>query len=905
MPESGLTLSRQAAAGDVRVELDGRPPAAVWATIAERDGFVDAVRGAVRDLLAGTHHADRWRRLEDAGVTAADGAVAAALTAFDRPREHSRHRQAKRLLAEFGQGEPSVLGWPLPLDAVGDGPLAVIGTTDVPTPVVTVRIRQGFEDQRADQRRDIARLLAALADVCDVRVVGTGRQLRWLARAHHAELPGSVRDQCNAGPTDGPVEEAVQAARDALDADGTAVALLRALADTATETRSYDALASALPVSRSTVKRQANDLRDRSLVDVFGPRTARKVELTRAGRAFLERLDEALGRQTTLPDSVQDPGNPHNTARVTPPTHEATADPTAETATPDRPRDRLADLHGVEYLSRREAVPAGSTPPDGGVSVTNYPVQPRRDRASDGWSYDADRDRLTVSVEYDNPMAWTIGLAVAFTDSRTFTQVLDADRLEESDLADLVDDAADYLRRTRCLGYLPEDVDGVADYVDRLQDARDDLRELTGRLRRGDYPDETSEAEFRGLILREARGLAGTVAHLLDLAGVEIAVETRFVEFTRRFDDDRVGTFLDYFRPTAAVLARYGNHVAYRHLLETRAGKREQTLDPTIDAADPYGESIVSWSFVGEFGSDDRLDAFVDRLRRRLARTDDVHEDAPEFAVRLPVTKQPHGRSAYAAVAQELLAAKGLEATREAVSLLEAFCATPYDAADALAALGREEKAPGRAVRPAEIRYALAHLEASRLTPGVSRTPKRVLSALLAADRPLDRTRLANAADVSTRSLREHLPDLLATGLVVETPEGYRLDLALDTDEERLDYAHVPVYTAVGHDEDPSPDHLPARRALQQAAHETGIASGGGAGVDPPGWGLVYGPLEALGELREPEPWLTDVLPSLWAVSAPESRGSTAETTAPEAVTVGPRLEQAPIGADGTAEVAT
>jgi hypothetical protein len=515
--------------------------------------------------------------------------------------------------------------------------------------------------------------------------------------------------------------------------------------------------------------------------------------------------------------------------------------PTDATASPETPRHRLPNYHDVHYLGRREAIPAAETPPSGGVSVTNYPVAARSDRASDGWSYDADADRLTVSVEYDNPMQWSVGLAVAFTDRRTFTHVLNEDRLTDSEVASFVDDAADYLRRTRCLGHLADDLEDVHEYAAALQDARDDLRELTGKLRRDDYADEFDEAKFRGLITREARGLAGTVAHLLDLAGVELVAEVRFPEFTRRFDDERVGTFLDYFAPTAVLLSRYGNHVAYRHLFESRPDKREQVLEPTIDAADPFGESIVSWSLVGDFGSEERHHRFVEKLRQRLSARDDVHDDAPEFSVRVPV-RADAGRAEYAAVARRMLASKNLTATRRAVSILQAFTVTPYDAADALHNLGVETKAPGREVRPAELRYALAHLDPSRLAPGVSRTPTRALSALLAADRPLTQTALAEAADVSTRSLRDHLPDLVAVGLVVELPEGYRLDLALDTDGERLEYGYVPVYTAVGHDDHSGPEDRAARRALRQAAHEHGLAAADGP---PPGWGTVYRPLRA------------------------------------------------------------
>jgi hypothetical protein len=132
---------------------------------------------------------------------------------------------------------------------------------------------------------------------------------------------------------------------------------------------------------------------------------------------------------------------------------------------------------------------------------------------------------------------------------------------------------------------------------------------------------------------------------------------------------------------------------------------------------------------------------------------------------------------------------------------------------------------------------------------------------------------LADAAEVSRRSLRDHVGDLVAVGLVVETPEGYRLDLAQDTDEERLDYSHVPVYTAAGAPGNPAPDDIAARQALRQAATDAGLDVA--AGTDPPGWGLVYRPLEAMSDLHEPGPYLKRLLPALWGVNP---WGKTAET---------------------------
>jgi len=65
--------------------------------------------------------------------------------------------------------------------------------------------------------------------------------------------------------------------------------------------------------------------------------------------------------------------------------HRPTAEGEAST-TPDG-RVRLPRYHGVDYLSYAETVSAAKTPPKKGVSVTNYPVEPKSDRGEAGWGY--------------------------------------------------------------------------------------------------------------------------------------------------------------------------------------------------------------------------------------------------------------------------------------------------------------------------------------------------------------------------------------------------------------------------------------------------------------------------------------------------------------------------------------
>jgi hypothetical protein len=150
-----------------------------------------------------------------------------------------------------------------------------------------------------------------------------------------------------------------------------------------------------------------------------------------------------------------------------------------------------------------------------------------------------------------------------------------------------------------------------------------------------------------------------------------------------------------------------------------------------------------------------------------------IHEDAPEFSVRVPVTTPD--RSAYGEATTRLLARKRLKSTRRAVTLLRTLASDPWAVTEALQWLGEEDAV--RRIRLDEVRVSLANLDADRLLADVPPSVSKAVAALLRSSRPLSQTALAEMADVSTRSLRRHLPALLALDLVRETGDGYRLAL--------------------------------------------------------------------------------------------------------------------------------
>lgn len=750
--DAGLTLTRQApAASTASIVLDDAA-SRVWSDLADVEAFQTAIVDAVLDVASGRTYLELLDHLDDAGVDALHGAyrtLVARTARGDRSALFDLLRETRRL----GRGRS-------PIDDVVAA-AKLFELTDEVTPTIEVRVGQEFRELRASTRRDVCRLVATLARGADVRLVATGLVQRWLVDAHRSDLPVSREDITT--PSSSLLVERVEAARTTLDADGFAVDVLRTIADETSETATYSALYSAYERTDSRVRQVVGDLVDLDLAARFDAAGgSRAVELLPAGRTFLDALDEEIGRQRTLQESVSDPGKRSDHSRVNPDAHEGPPSDGSRRDRPSAPADST-------YLSRRHHAAAVASAVEGGVSLVDHPVEGAENGLERGWSYDEDADRLVVSAEYYNPLQYWVSTARALADWRTFRHVLDADRLDE-DVFDEVPLAV--LRDARCLGYL-EDADANGDgYVDALEDARDDLLELTGKLDREEYDDRD---RFRGAITREALGLASTIVHVLDVAGVDVVREVRLPEFSRNYDEDARDTLVSSIAKAAAIQSRYGEFAAYRQLFEDRDEKRDAAFSPTVDAADPVGRLAGSFVLVG-----DGVDALEGALVERLRSPGPLHEDAPEFAVSIDVEPSP-GRPAFASVTRDVLDAKNLDATREAVSVVEAFTASPYDAAEALNALGSEDVP--REVRVGEVRYALATLPPQRILPDAAPTVSKVVHALLDVERPVSKAELADLAGVSTRSVRTHLDRLVAFDIVHEVDGGFRL--ALSTRDER------------------------------------------------------------------------------------------------------------------------
>jgi len=834
----------------------------LWHRASRHDRLGETLIQALREALPTETHAEAVAAVDDGTETAllAGGLVLGRWSAYDRLRAIGAGGSAPALDVAHAL-----------CHVAGDG-------VEADAPTVAIALPQAFRETDPRTRTRWCRTVAALGQVADVHLVASRIDQLWLADHHREVLPG-VSEAC-IRPQDGlDTEAALEVA-----APGTRGGrLLRALGETDTETLAYTALYSQATVSTARVRQVIGELADAGLVRPFGSTDTRRVELTEAGREFYE---TEIAVQRRLSDRVSEPRKLSNDSRVIPRTHGEAAPPAAAVDPGAGDRHRLPRLHDQRYLGRRDATAALGAADPGSIAVVDYPVEPQSDRAEGRWH--ADEDRLVVSCEADSPLTLWTTLALTLADRRTFDRVLTESRLEKHDVLGMLTEGKSVLRGMRTIGWLPSEVTDYDELVDAVFEAAEDLGELTQQYC------ESDDDALRSTITRHALGLAGSLTQLCDLADVEVVRLVKLPEFTQRFTDERAAGLWRSLAIGSAIGSSYGHHTVYRQLFETRDDKRTQAFEPTVDAANPTARLTGSWVLAGDFSG--RTEQVAEAVETAFSGLD-PHEDAPEIRLRCTVHTRPTRRQV-AETTRRMLATKELEPTPEAVSLLHALARTPFDVAAALERLAGDNE--GREVDIAEVRYALTTLESGRLLRGYDNrctTPRRLLAALLDATTPLTSAGLAEAAGVSRRSLREHLDDLEAIGLVEPTDTG-RYELALSTtDADRDRYAdRTPWWVQ-------DPTVTPEWRAAARAVRIGRRHHGSGEDVDAPGWpyeGLRDPP--DLRELRHPDPWLSDLAAALWGLA---ERAAAADCVpAPTEITAGPRVAQTPLqDAAGSGEV--
>lgn len=796
-----LSLASQDRLDATTVDVSSQPPSSVWQSIATTDRFKRHLIGSVRNLLADTRYYDWVPTLREAGVTTHNGRYAQLIAWLDRPPEHEHHQDALAYTASLGQGQSptySTLDDAISSD-LGDGPLAILAAAEV-EPTIAVHLdKTAFAERPRQQREATLELLAVLDQQCDVHLICTGLTARWLANTHRSVLPIDFDEQLHTERgQECPAETVVENSLRALNPDGGPVKLLRVLAAEPTETLPQASLSTLLCRDASTISGYLSTLEDLSLIDQYSVGAENHVALLKTGSAVLDRLDAEIGQQAELNSMFGVTGNARKRPCNPAPTREGEALPsqqlpTADDTAPTLDKSSEQVPYATRFLNRTAHDSTAALATAGAITVSRGNVADSRTTSTEdlhtrGVSYDSSRDEAVVAVRATTSLQYITSVALSLASPRLFDQALPVDRLDNIDLSPFL------LRSARCVGCLSSEAEDDPQVLrDNLVEWGEELAEMTTDLKNGDYDDRD---RFRSEIMRSAHGLAGSIAHLLDVAGVDLVRELRIPNTVNEKD---IAEIAETVSTAVAIQSSYGHYATYRQLFEDREVKIQSALSPDVDAADPYGEYVGS--MVVRCPSPDRV---VNPLTDRLSDPVPVRDDAPEIAVQIPV--RTADRSDYVAVFARVGERKHLKKTREAVTLCRTLVSDPWAVASALNRLDSESKP--RAIRLDEVRVALSRLEPEQLLPEATPTVSKAVAALLRSARPLSKTELAEKADVSARSLRTagNLDALVALDLVRETDDGkYRFALPFATDDERGDQ------TSPTHVED---EHVTARDLL-------------------------------------------------------------------------------------------
>jgi DNA-binding MarR family transcriptional regulator len=319
---SGLVVTPEdVLTSDVRLNEPPIAPSATWSEIADvGTGFSAALGRALQTVATATD----WATLSES-ITAMDGLYWRAIkrvyryATYPNEDETTRERVDRgqaywELLddtAELGKGRTSTTwGVESSLNDIRDGPLAMLEAADE-VPSVVISLSTAFWDYKREQReRWLAWVVEDLADVCDVRFVGSRLTVQRLVSDHREDLPASVRERakqrcCASTHARARREETVATAERALDDfDPTNEnyrgwwRMLWTVFETPAERRQQSKLHEdyRIDVGRTTVSKRISALEDAGLVEPTTIDGAKHVRLTPAGIVAVEEYLDEFGR---------------------------------------------------------------------------------------------------------------------------------------------------------------------------------------------------------------------------------------------------------------------------------------------------------------------------------------------------------------------------------------------------------------------------------------------------------------------------------------------------------------------------------------------------------------------------------------------------------------------------------
>lgn len=874
--------------------------------------------------------------LDELGVTALDGRFAELCVDAESGIHDDAPWELWRTARQLGTGQ-TTLDLRSDRTDLDQAAIPIFAASDV-TPTIAIHLDGRFADRKPDQRRDVLDLCLSLAEGCRVHLVVTGFVGRFLWEQHRDQLPTSVTEDFDPRLSPAPgtprsVADRATTARRQLDPDGTATKVLRALRAETTEMLSYDSILDERGLSGNN-RRQVSLKLDREFglaerIDM--PSGDRGLSLRPAGSVYLDAVDAETGKQQRLSaldsNSVTSPPNPSDDSRVSPHAHEGTTGDGSPDLPPGSECNRPAAegetvTSTVEYVPKRiqpvyldtpSAVATRTAADSGEIILADAPTKKlkgrdgKRDERVMGWSYEDDTGELTVSTTFVNPCQYATCIARALASHWTWRDILTEDVVGEI----FAEHSRRILSDARNIGGLTDDrYDNPELFIEFYQEQEQRLCNLTRELAYGEYEDESAK---RSEITQFAKGLAGSLVQLLELAEIELSREVRLPKFSDNWCAPKRRRMLcRTLAHSCAIESLYGHHVTYRHLYESRDDRRNAAMEPEVDARDPLGELVGSLVIVGPGVPDVEND-----LRRALGTPAELHEDAPEIAVRIPV-RATVSRSVIAHTVRRMCERKQLEPTREAVSLFAGFLVTSYDIARAMH-WGLEAEERCREIRIDEVRRALAHLAPERLLANSEVNPsmQKTLSVLLGAQMPLSGAEIARRAEITTESFRNNREGFEVVDLLRKTPEGWRVALSF-ADEQYGERDILPWFVAEEPEEYPHFALVELRRwsdVVFELAEVVGadperfgdpedvsrwaFMPPDGGGGDPDRRALVAHRRAAREALCEEWPWLGDVLGVIDAAcETPAVVADPPTRTGP--VLMGPRLSQQPLAVRDT-----